>query len=149
MNKRIEQMEQISQEDCEAIFCDEAKVDSCRMHIDEKRITKAELIQVVRNQEDAIDALNNQILKNNSKIVCLKMELDDSVKKQIHENCTEVETEQLGDAIEEIKFIIGNLENITLDRITRREKEYAVIESLQAAERIKAFFFDRPSKREE
>lgn len=148
MNKRIEQMEQISQEDCDAIFCDDANVKSCRMHIDEKRITKAELIQVVRNQEDAIDTLNLQILNNSSKIAALKMKLDESVKKQVHENCTEVETEQLGDAIEEIKLIIGNMENIALDRITRIEKENAVIESLQAAERIKSFFFDRPSKRE-
>lgn len=148
MNKRIEHMEQISQEDCDAIFCDDANVKSCRMHIDEKRITKAELIQVVRNQEDAIATLNSQILKNSSQMEKLELELRESKKNQKDSNCTEVNTEELGDVLKDSDLIIANMRNVMLDRADRREKEDNVADALQAAERIRCFCFGRCNKSE-
>ena len=147
MNKQTKDMKQISQEECDYIFTNDERA-TVRMHIDEKRITKAELIQVIRNQEDAIATLNSQILKNSSQMVKLELELRESKKKQKDENCTEVNTEELGDVLKDSDLIIANMRNIMLDRADRREKEDNVADTLQAAERIRCFCFGRCNKSE-
>lgn len=121
MNKKIEDLEEISQKECDVVFCD--------VRIDLKHTSKEELLKILQNQVEINAAIKKELDTQNSAIKILRA-------NAVKPGNIQVNKESLVLAHKECMKISAALAQVALDRVNGNEKQERILLSQLCNNRV-------------
>ena len=121
MNKKIEDLEEISQKECDAVFCD--------VRIDLKHTSKEDLLKMLQSQVEINAAIKKELDTQNSAIKILRA-------NAVKPGNIQVNKESLVLAHKECMKTGAALAQVALDRVNGNEKQERILLSQLCNNRV-------------